>query len=48
MAKRLRWKEGLTAFVRHVTAIPDIDRSHEFQGWNFPGEVPPMPELPAG
>jgi hypothetical protein len=39
--------EGLTAFVRYVTAIPDTDGSYEFEGWIFPGELPPLPELPA-
>ena len=36
--------EGLTAFVRYVTAIPDTDGSYEFEGWIFPGEPPPLPE----
>jgi hypothetical protein len=36
--------EGLTAFVRNVTAIPDTDGSYEFEGWIFPGGLPPLPE----
>ena len=36
--------EGLTAFVRYVTAIPDTDGSYEFEGWIFPGEPPPLAE----
>ena len=40
--------EGLTAFVRYVTPIPDTDASCQFEGWIFPGELPPLPEPPAG
>ena len=39
--------EGLTAFVRAMTSIPDTDGSWEVEGWIFPGELPPLPELPA-